>query len=163
MGFFSVTDVPDRRVVQYKRSATADNGAVWIEDESVLGTAVDPMPYIYKTGIPVQAGGALFEVPYLEDAGDVYFAVQPESTELGSTGKTLKATPKAGKAPYTIQWYKDDKQVLNVPDGGEKLNVSEAGKYWAVVKDADGKEAVSKAADVTVKGASDATEEGKVE
>lgn len=163
MGFFSVTDVPDRRVVQYKRSATADNGAVWIEDESVLGTAVDPMPYIYKTGIPVQAGGALFEVPYLEDAGDVYFAVQPESTELGSTAKTLTATPKAGKAPYTIQWYKDDKQVLNVPDGGEKLKVSEAGKYWAVVKDADGKEAVSKAADVTVKGASDATEEGKVE
>ncbi len=151
MGFFSVTDVPDRRVVQYKRSATADNGAVWIEDESVLGDAVDAMPFADKTGLSVTSGGALFEVPYLEDAGDVYFAAQPESTELGSTAKTLTATPKAGKAPYTIQWYKDDKQVLNVPDGGEKLKVSEAGKYWAVVKDADGKEAVSRAADVTTK------------
>ncbi len=115
-GFFTVTDVPARRVVQYKRVPSAEGGAV-----------------------------------YLEDAGDVYFAAQPESTELGSTAKTLTATPKAGKAPYTIQWYKDDKQVLNVPDGGEKLKVSEPGKYWAVVKDADGKEAVSKAADVVAK------------
>ncbi len=41
--------------------------------------------------------------------------------------------------------------MLNVPDGGEKLKVSEPGKYWAVVKDADGKEAVSKAADVVDK------------
>lgn len=150
-GFFTVTDVPARRVVQYKRSATADNGAVWIEDESVLGEAVDQMPFLDKTGLSVASGGALFEVPYLEDAGDVYFAVQPESAEIGSIGKTLTATPKAGKAPYTIQWYKDDKQVLNVPDGGEKLKVSEPGKYWAVVKDADGKEVVSKAADVTAK------------
>lgn len=151
MGFFSVTDVPDRRVVQYKRVASADGGAVYLEDEAVLGEAVDQMPFVDKTGLSVASGGALFEVPYLEDAGDVYFAVQPESAELGSTGKTLTATPKAGRAPYVIQWYKDDKQVLNVPDGGEKLKVSEPGKYWAVVKDADGKESVSKAADVTAK------------
>lgn len=151
MGFFTVTDVPDRRVVQYKRASGNDSGAVWLEDESVLGTAVDPMPFIYKTGIPVKAGGALFEVPYLEDAGEVYFATQPEDAQLGSTATTLTATPKAGKAPYSVQWYKDDKQVVNVPDGGEKLKVTEAGKYWAVVKDADGKEAVSRAAEVKPK------------
>ena len=150
-GFFTVTDVPTRRVVQYKRVSSSGDSSVYLEDESVLGTAVDAMPFVDKTGLSVSAGGALYEVPYLEDAGDVYFAVQPESTELGSTAKTLTATPKAGKTPYTIQWYKDEKQVLNVPDGGEKLKVSEAGRYWAVVKDADGKEAVSKAADVTTK------------
>jgi hypothetical protein len=50
-----------------------------------------------------------------------------------------------------LQWYKDDKQVVNVPDGGEKLKVTEAGKYWAVVTDADGKQAVSKAAEVKPK------------
>lgn len=151
MGFFNVVDVPERRVVQYKRAASADNGAVYLEDEKVLGKAVDSMPFADKTGISVSSGGALFEVPYLEDAGDVYFAAQPESFQLGDTAKTLTATPKAGKAPYTVQWYKDDKQVLNVPDGGEKLKVSEAGKYWAVVTDADGKTAVSQAADVTAK------------
>ena len=151
MGFFNVVDVPERRVVQYKRAASADNGAVYLEDEKVLGKAVDAMPFADKTGISVSSGGALFEVPYLEDAGDVYFAAQPESFQLGETAKTLTATPKAGKAPYTVQWYKDDKQVLNVPDGGEKLKVSEAGKYWAVVTDADGKTAVSQAADVTAK------------
>lgn len=153
MGFFTVQDVPDRRVVQYKRASSSDNGAVWLEDESVLGTAVDPMPFIYKTGIPVQAGGALFEVPYLEDAGDVYFATQPEDAQLGTKATSLTATPKAGKAPYTVQWYKDDKQVVNVPDGGEKLSVSEAGKYWSVVTDAEGKTAVSKAAVVKARDA----------
>lgn len=151
MGFFNVVDVPERRVVQYKRAASANNGAVYLEDEKVLGKAVDTMPFADKTGIAVSSGGALFEVPYLEDAGDVYFAAQPESFQLGDTAKTLTATPKAGKAPYTVQWYKDDKQVLNVPDGGEKLKVSETGKYWAVVTDADGKTAVSQAADVTAK------------
>lgn len=154
-GFFTVTDVPDRRVVQYKRASANDNGAVWLDDESVLGTAVDPMPFIYKTGIPVKAGGALFEVPYLEDAGEVYFATQPEDAQLGSTATTLTATPKAGKAPYSVQWYKDDKQVVNVPDGGEKLKVTEAGKYWAVVKDADGNAAVSRAAEVKPKDSAD--------
>jgi len=152
-GFFQVTDVPERRVVQYKRAPGADNGAVYLEDESVLGEAVDAMPFVDKTGLQVAKGGALYEVPYLADAGDVYFTTQPESVQLGDTAKTLTAAPKAGKAPYSVQWYKDDKQVLNVPDGGEKLKVSEPGKYWAVVTDADGKTAVSQAADVTAKAA----------
>lgn len=155
MGFFTVHDVPARRVVQYKRvpgivSGTVE-GNVYIEDESILGKAVDEMPYADKTGIAVKSGGALYEVPYLEDAGDVYFAVPPEDAQLGATATTLTATPKAGKAPYSVQWYKDDKQVVNVPDGGEKLKVTEAGKYWAVVTDADGKQAVSKAAEVKPK------------
>ena len=153
MGFFNVVDVPERRVVQYKRATGADNGAVYLEDESVLGEAVDAMPFVDKTGLGVSKGGALYEVPYLADAGDVYFATQPESVQLGDTAKTLTASPKAGKAPYSVQWYKDDKQVLNVPDGGEKLKVSEPGKYWAVVTDANGKTAVSQAADVTAKAA----------
>ncbi len=53
------------------------------------------MPYADKTGIAVKSGGALYEVPYLEDVGDVYFAVQPEDAQLGSTATTLTATPKA--------------------------------------------------------------------
>lgn len=150
-GFFTVTDVPARRVVQYKRVSGSAEGAIHLEDESILGKAVDEMPYADKTGIAVAAGGTLFEVPYLEDAGDVYFAVQPEDAQLGSTATTLTATPKAGKAPYTVQWYKDDKQVVNVPDGGTSLKVTEAGRYWAVVTDADGKQAVSKAAEVKPK------------
>ena len=153
MGFFNVVDVPERRVVQYKRVTGADSGAVYLEDESVLGEAVDAMPFVDKTGLRVAKGGALYEVPYLADAGDVYFATQPESVQLGDTAKTLTASPKAGKAPYSVQWYKDDKQVLNVPDGREKLKVSDPGKYWAVVTDADGKTAVSRAADVSAKDA----------
>lgn len=152
-GFFSVTDVPARRVVQYKRVSGSSDGAVYLDDETVLGDAVDAMPFADKTGIKSTAGGALYEVPYLEDAGDVYFAVQPEDAQLGSKAISLTATPKAGKAPYSVQWYKDDKQVVNVPDGGEKLSVTEAGKYWAVVKDAEGKEAVSQAAEVKAKDA----------
>uniref|UniRef100_A0AAU7E477 Hoc-like head decoration n=1 Tax=Salmonella phage pJS4 TaxID=3141578 RepID=A0AAU7E477_9VIRU len=151
MGFFKVRDIPARRVVQYSRVSGSAEKVVYIEDESVLGSPVDEMPYADKTGIAVESGGALYEVPYLEDVGDVYFAVQPEDAQLGSTATTLTATPKAGKAPYTVQWYKDDKQVVNVPDGGEKLKVTEAGKYWAVVTDADGKQAVSKAAEVKPK------------
>ena len=150
-GFFTVTDVPSRRVVQYKRVSGSAEGAVYLEDESVLGKAVDEMPYADKTGIEVSSGGALFEVPYLEDAGDVYFATQPEDTQLGTTAATLTASPKAGKAPYAIQWYKDDKQVVNVPDGGEKLKVTEPGKYFAVVTDADGAQAFSRAAEVKAK------------
>lgn len=151
MGFFKVTDVQARRVVQYSRVSGSAENVVYIEDESVLGAPVDEMPYAAKTGIPVPAAGMVFEVPYLEDAGDVYFAVQPEDAQLGSTATTLTATPKAGKSPYTVQWYKDDKQVVNVPDGGEKLKVTEAGRYWAVVTDADGVQAVSKAAEVKPK------------
>lgn len=155
MGFFTVHDVPARRVVQYKRVSGSAEGAIHLEDESVLGKAVDEMPYADKTGIAVKSGGALYEVPYLEDAGDVYFSTQPEDAQLGSTATTLTATPKAGKAPYTVQWYKDDKQVVNVPDGGEKLKVTEAGKYWAVVTDDDGVQAVSKAAEVKPKEAAE--------
>jgi len=150
-GFFKVEDVPERRVVQYKRVSAAVDGSVYLEDESVLGSAVDAMPFADKTGIKATSGGALFEVPYLEDVGDVYFAVQPEDVQLGDKASALTATPKAGKAPYTIQWYKDDKQVVNVPDGGEKLSVTEPGKYWAVVTDASGATAVSKAAEVKAK------------
>lgn len=150
-GFFTVTDVPSRRVVQYKRVSGSAEGAVYLEDESVLGKAVDEMPYADKTGIEVSSGGALFEVPYLEDAGDVYFATQPEDAQLGTTATALTASPKAGKAPYAIQWYKDDKQVVNVPDGGEKLKVTEPGKYFAVVTDADGVQAFSRAAEVKPK------------
>lgn len=152
-GFFKVEDVPARRVVQYKRVSSSADGAVYLEDESVLGEAVDAMPFVDKTGLKVASGGSLFEVPYLADAGDVYFATQPEDVQLGTTATTLTASPKAGKAPYSVQWYKDDKQVVNVPDGGEKLKVSEPGKYWAVVTDADGKTAVSQAADVSAKDA----------
>lgn len=150
-GFFSVTDVPSRRVVQYKRVSGSAEGAVYLEDESVLGKAVDEMPYADKTGIAVSSGGALFEVAYLPDAGDVYFATQPEDAQLGTTATTLTASPKAGKAPYAIQWYKDDKQVVNVPDGGEKLKVTEPGKYFAVVTDAGGTQAFSRAAEVKPK------------
>ncbi|ECS0213240.1 hypothetical protein F2T63_11290 [Salmonella enterica] len=151
MGFFKVRDIPARRVVQYSRVSGSAENVVYIEDESVLGAPVDEMPFAAKTGIPVPAAGMVFEVEYLEDAGDVYFAVHPEDAQLGSTTTALTATPKAGKSPYTIQWYKDDKQVVNVPDGGEKLKVTEAGKYWAVVTDADGAQAVSKAAEVKAK------------
>lgn len=155
-GFFQVTDVPERRVVQYKRVSGSEAGNVtYVEDESVLGDPVNEMPFADKTGLAAVSPyfGMVYEVPYLADAGDVYFATQPESVQLGDTAKTLTASPKAGKAPYSVQWYKDDKQVLNVPDGGEKLKVSEPGKYWAVVTDADGKTAVSQAADVTAKAA----------
>jgi len=130
---------------------------IYIQDEKVLGDPINEMPFADKTGLAVTSSfsGMIYKVPYLEDAGDVYFATQPEDAQLGSTATTLTATPKAGKAPYTVQWYKDYKQVVNVPDGGEKLKVTEAGKYWAVVTDADGKQAVSKAAEVKPKEASE--------
>jgi hypothetical protein len=144
-GFFMVTDVPERRVVQYKRVTAPGAAVVFLEDETVLGKPVDDMPFADKTGIGVSGGGVLFEVPYLPDAGSVYFAVQPEDSEVGAT---LTATAKAGKAPYTYQWYKDDKQVVNVPDGGGELVVSEPGRYFAVVADAEGVQAVSRAVTV---------------
>lgn len=74
-GFFEVTDAPERRVVQYKRVNAPGVGVVFLEDETVLGAPVDDMPYADKTGIGVSGGGVLFEVPYLPDAGWVYFAV----------------------------------------------------------------------------------------
>lgn len=138
-GFFLVTDVPNRRVVQYKRIAGAIDGAVFIADESVLGTPVDEMPLLDKTGLVLVSAGVLFEVPYLPDAGDVYFAVQPVA------GETLTATAKAGTAPYTYQWYKDNQKVTNVPNVQGKLTTSDPGTYCCVVTDADGVQAVSQA------------------
>ena len=144
-GFFTVTDMPARRVVQYKRVSGSVDGAVHIDDESVLGVAVDAMPYADKTGIAISAGGTLFEVPYLADAGDVYLSLQPVDLAVGDM---LTVEAKAGAAPYVYQWYKDDKQVVNVPDGGASLKASEPGKYWAVVTDAAGGSAVSQAVEV---------------
>lgn len=147
-GFFTVTDVPARRVVQYKRVSSSVDGAVYIADESVLGTAVDvaAMPYAALTGVSVDLTGNLFEVPYLEDAGAVYFATQPVDS---AAGVTLTVEAKAGTAPYTYQWYKDDKQVVNVPDSGASLVASDAGSYYCVATDAGGAQAVSKAAVVS--------------
>lgn len=141
-GFFLVTDVPNRRVVQYKRVTGAYDGTVFIADESVLGAPVDEMPFADKTGIALSSAGVLFEVPYLPDAGDVYFATQPEDAKAGDT---LTATAKGGRAPYVYFWYKDDKQVVNVPEVAGQLVASEVGQYWCVAQDAIGDEAVSKA------------------
>lgn len=138
-GFFLVTDVPNRRVVQYKRVTGAYEGVVFIEDESVLGAPVDEMPFADKTGIALANASVLFEVPYLPNVGDVYFAVQPVA------GETLTATAKAGTEPYAHQWYKDDQKVTNVPNVAGKLTVSEPGSYWCVVTDAEGYQAVSQA------------------
>ena len=102
MGFFKVTDVPSRRVVQYARVSGSDENVVFIEDESVLGTPVDDMPFAYKTGIALPAAGMLYEIPYLADAGDVYFSAQPQNTELADGSATITVEVKAGKAPYTL-------------------------------------------------------------
>lgn len=146
-GFFTVVDVPARRVVQYKRVAHSGDDVIYVEDEAVLGDPINQMPYADKTGLAVTSGyfGMVYEVPYLADAGDVYFATQPVDSTSGST---LSAEAKAGTAPYAYQWYKDDKQVVNVPDGGASLKASEPGKYWVVVTDSAGGSAVSQAAEV---------------
>ena len=144
-GFFQVTDVPERRVVQYKRVQAPTVGVVFLEDESVLGSPVDDMPYANKTGISVSGGGVLFEVPYLPDVGGVYFSTQPKDCVVGGT---LKAEAMAGLAPHTYQWYRDDKQVVNVPESQGELVAGVAGKYWVVVTDAVGDQAVSKAVTV---------------
>lgn len=144
-GFFQVTDVPARRVVRYQRVNTPGVGVVFLDDETVLGAPVDDMPYADKTGIGVSGGGVLFEVPYLPDAGRVYFAVRPEDCAVGAT---LTAAAKAGAAPYTYQWYRDDKQVVNVPESEGELVAGVAGSYWVVVTDAGGEQAVSKAVTV---------------
>jgi hypothetical protein len=149
MSFFQVTDIPERRVVQYKRTSGDVDGAIYVADDSVLGEAIDAMPYADKTGLSGTAG-TTYEVPYLPDAGSVYFSVQPESRALNKTVATkLTAEAKAGKSPYAYQWYKDDKQVVNVPSGDGTLSVTEPGSYWVVVTDADGVTAVSKAAELT--------------
>ena len=148
MGFFKVSDIPARRVVQYKRVSGSAEGAVYLEDESVLGSPVDEMPFADKTGIPIPAAGMVFEVDYLPDAGDVYFAVQPRDTELKDGSAKLTVSVKAGKAPYSHQWYKDGQPVVNIPAVDGELTVTQAGKYFVKVTDAAGIEAVSKEATV---------------
>lgn len=147
-GFFLVSDIPARRVVQYKRVSSTVEGAIFLVDDSLLGTAVDAMPFVDKTGLGVAVGGMLYEVPYLPDAGEVYFATQPMAGDGSDGAFVLSVSAKAGKAPYVYQWYKDDKQVVNVPDAGASLTATESGKYWCVVTDASGVQAVSEAADI---------------
>lgn len=149
MGFFKVTDVPSRRVVQYARVSGSGENVTYVEDESVLGTPVDEMPYADKTGIAISAAGMLYEIPYLEDAGDVYFSVQPKDTELTDGSATITVEVKAGKAPYALTWYKDGKEVVNAPEEALSLTINAAGEYFVKVTDADGVEAFSKAAKVT--------------
>ena len=149
MGFFKVTDVPSRRVVQYARVSGSGENVTYVEDESVLGTPVDEMPYADKIGIALSAAGMLYEIPYLADAGDVYFSVQPQGAELADGSATITVEVKAGKAPYVLTWYKDGKEVVNAPEEALSLTVNAAGEYFVKVTDADGVEAVSKAAKVT--------------
>lgn len=148
MGFFKVSDIPARRVVQYVRVSGHGENVVYIEDESVLGSPVDEMPFADKTGISIPAAGMVFEVDYLPDAGDVYFSVQPHDTELKDGSAKLTVSVKAGKAPYAHQWYKDGQPVVNVPAVDGELTVTQAGKYFVKVTDAAGVEAVSKEATV---------------
>ena len=148
MGFFKVSDIPARRVVQYVRVSGHGENVVYIEDESVLGSPVDEMPFADKTGIPIPAAGMVFEVDYLPDAGDVYFAVQPQGTELKDGSANLGVTVKGGKPGYDYTWYKDGKEVVNIPYTADALTVTQVGKYFVKVIDADGVEAVSKEAEV---------------
>lgn len=149
MGFFKVTDVPSRRVVQFARVSGSGENVVSIGDESVLGTPVDDMPFADKTGISLSAAGMLYEIPYLADAGDVYFSAQPQDAELADGSATITVEVKAGKAPYALTWYKDGKEVVNAPEEALSLTVNTAGEYFVKVTDTDGVEAVSKAAKVT--------------
>lgn len=149
MGFFKVTDVPSRRVVQYARVSGSGENVVFIEDESVLGAPVDDMPFADKTGIALLAAGMLYEIPYLADAGDVYFSAQPQDAELVDGSATITVEVKAGRAPHVLTWYKDGKEVVNAPEEALSLTVNAAGEYFVKVTDADGVEAVSKAAKVT--------------
>lgn len=149
-GFFLVTDVPARRVVQYKRVSHSGEGVTYVSDEGILGDPINEMPYADKTGLAVTTSyfGMVYEVPYLPDAGDVYFAVQPQDTELKDGSAKLTVSVKAGKAPYSHQWYKDGQPVVNIPAVDGELTVTQAGKYFVKVTDADGVEAVSKEATV---------------
>lgn len=149
-GFFLVTDLPARRVVQYKRVSHSGDGVTYVSDEAILGDPINEMPYADKTGLAVTSSyfGMVYEVPYLPDAGDVYFAVQPQDTELKDGSAKLTVSVKAGKAPYSHQWYKDGQPVVNIPAVDGELTVTQAGKYFVKVTDADGVEAVSKEAEV---------------
>jgi len=146
-GFFVVTDIPERRVVQYKRVSSGDS-AVYIDDESALGAAVDVMPYTDKTGIATSATGTLYEVPYLVDAGDVYFSQQPISASGNADNVVLTVKVNAGTKPYAYQWYKDSMRVVNIPASDASLTVAESGQYFCVATDAKGIQAVSQAADI---------------
>lgn len=146
-GFFTVTDIPARRVVQYRRTTATDPTAVYLLDEKPLGAAVDTMPFADKTGIAPGVTGTLYEVPYLPDVGGVYFAKQPMDSVVGAT---LQVEARAGVAPYVFQWYKDDRQVVSLPETSDgTLVASAAGCYFCVVADAEGGTAVSAAANVT--------------
>lgn len=145
MGFFKVTDIPSRRVVQYRRASGYGEDVVFIEDESLLGAPIDEMPFADKTGIPVPAAGMTFEVAYLKDAGDVYFSKQPAD---GKVGYILNVEVKAGTAPYDLQWYKDDKQVIDLATSDNEVTASKPGNYWCVVTDASGMQKVSQSAKV---------------
>lgn len=149
-GFFLVTDIPARRVVQYKRVSHSGEGVTYVSDEAILGDPINEMPYADKTGLAVTSSyfGMVYEVPYLPDAGDVYFAVQPQDTELKDGSAKLTVSVKAGKAPYSHQWYKDGQPVVNVPAVDGELTVTQTGKYFVKVTDADGVEAISKEATV---------------
>lgn len=148
MGFFKVSDITARRVVQYVRVSGHGENVVYIEDESVLGSPVDEMPFADKTGIPIPAAGMVFEVDYLPDAGDVYFYVQPFNAVLTDGVAKLSVIVKGGKPGYDYTWYKDGKEVVNIPYTEGALTVTQPGKYFAKVIDADGVEAVSKEATV---------------
>ncbi|MEL5372074.1 hypothetical protein [Serratia nevei] len=146
-GFFTVTDIPSRRVVQYRRTSATDPTAVYLLDEKPLGAAVDTMPFADKTGIAAGVTGTLYEVPYLPDVGGVYFATQPMDSVVGST---LRVEARAGEAPYVYQWYKDDRQVVSIPESADgSLLAAAAGRYFCVVTDTTGNTAVSSAFDVT--------------
>lgn len=149
-GFFLVTDIPARRVVQYKRVSHSGDGVTYVSDEAILGDPINEMPYADKTGLAVTSSyfGMVYEVPYLPDAGDVYFATQPQDTELKDGSAKLIVSVKAGKAPYSHQWYKDGQPVVNIPAVDGELTVTQAGKYFVKVTDANGVEAVSKEAEV---------------
>lgn len=145
-GFFQEFDVPHQRVVLYTRVGGPGPDVRYFEDETILGETTDKMTDVSeKTGIATPAVGINYSVPYLPDAGDVYFAIQPEDAEVGTV---LSVEAKAGEAPYSYQWYMDDKQVVNVPESGSTLKAGTAGKYFCVVTDAEGVQAVSKAAEV---------------
>ena len=148
MGFFKVSDIPARRVVQYVRVSGQGENVVYIEDESVLGSPVDEMPFADKTGIPIPAAGMVFEVDYLPDAGNVYFAKHPADTALKDGSAKLTVSVKGGKPGYDYTWYKDGKEVVNIPYTEGTLTVTQSGKYFAKVIDAYGVEAVSKEATV---------------
>ncbi|EGK7237457.1 hypothetical protein IO640_004424 [Salmonella enterica subsp. enterica serovar Enteritidis] len=149
MGFFKVKDVPSRRVVQYSRVSGAGEGVVYIKDESVLGESVDEMPFADKTGLDAISDGILYEVPYLDGAGDVYFDTQPADVELKDGSAKLTVVVKGGKAPYDLQWFKNGKEVINVPYVEGELTVKDPGEYFARAVDADGVSVVSKAAKVS--------------